>query len=69
MNQNSIGDLLGRILVVFCLALTVPGCGEPQPGSDGPDAVVERHEPAAEETMTILYTSGSTGRPKGVVIS
>ena len=36
---------------------------------DANEPIAEKHQPAADDMMTILYTSGSTGRPKGVVIS
>ena len=36
---------------------------------DANEPITDKHEPVANDMMTILYTSGSTGRPKGVVIS
>lgn len=36
---------------------------------DGNEPLADPHDPAPDDTMTILYTSGSTGRPKGVVLT
>jgi hypothetical protein len=47
------GALPGWTLVAFCLALTASGCGELQPGSVEPGAVVEETAPGSDEVVDL----------------